>query len=236
MPALHNLALLTRAPEPGRSKTRLIPRLEAQGACAFASAALLDTLHLLREVPSCRRVLFYTPRTAGPDLHHLLEREDLAQSWELQPQPDAADLGGRLQAALEHMQTASSSSATATATFIGMDCLDLTPGLVQASMERVQESHRAAHMIPAHDGGYVLLSVPLACDSGRLFSEITWSTERTGEMQRLRLGEAGLVCEVGGALADVDEPEDLERLGKTRGDWGARFPRTLEYLETVMVD
>lgn len=243
MTPLRNLALFARAPTPGKSKTRLIPRLGAQGACDFAEAALIDILHLMSEIEQSRRTLFYTPKDAGPGLQKMLQREALSDFWELQPQPDTEDLGGRLQAALEYLQTgnasvqavtSSSPDLNAVATFIGMDCFDLTPDSVCQSMDLVSGSKSTAHIVDAMDGGYVLLTIPLACDGDRVFSNIAWSTDRTGQMQKQRLHEAGLKCDVGEALSDVDEPEDLDRLWETRVDWSAGFPLTTRFMQGVM--
>lgn len=229
----HTLALLARAPTPGRSKTRLIPRLGPEGASSFAQAALTDLLHLSSRIPSCRHILFYTPTSSGSGLRDLLEREGLNGAWELHPQPETGDLGGRLGAALEHVQQTGEVEA-GTVTFIGMDCFDLTPDSVLASMKTVSESNGKACMIPALDGGYVLLTLPLKCKSDAIFSGIEWSTSKTGQMQSQRLADAGLVCELAEALPDVDEPEDLERLWRGRESKERDFPRTMTFLDGVM--
>lgn len=235
----HYLALLARAPTLGKSKTRLIPRLGQEGACSFAHAALTDLLHLMRTVPSCHRILFYTPKDAGPHLQAYLERERLDGSWELQCQPDTPDLGGRLAGALECLQNiggkAQSGAARPTVTFIGMDCFELTVQSVSTSMHKVSANDGTANMTPACDGGYVMLTVPLHCDGKKIFSGIPWSTDRTGQMQLQRLRDAGLTCDAEvPALPDVDEPQDLERLWATRQTKLSDFPRTMDFLGKVM--
>lgn len=237
---LHTLALLARAPTPGRSKTRLIPALGADGACEFAKAALTDLLHLMATIPSCRRILFYTPAESRAGLQSLLNQEGLGSSWQLECQSDTPDLGGRLSGALEVIQqTFGSEGSKATprpsVTFMGMDCFDLTPERVQNSMHAVSECSGKAHMHPALDGGYVLLTVPLHCDAKTIFSEIAWSTNQTGKMQIQRLNAAGLTCDLGEELPDVDEPEDLETLWE-RHSSSSDFPRTMRYLNEVMPD
>ena len=237
---LHTLTLLARAPTPGRSKTRLFPALGADGACEFAKAALIDLLHLMAAIPSCRRMLFYTPAESRGNLQLLLDQEGLASSWQLECQSNTPDLGGRLSGALERIQQTfspddSGTASKPTVTFMGMDCFDLTPGRVQESMHVVSESPGKAHMIPALDGGYVLLTVPLHCDAKTIFSEIAWSTNQTGEMQERKLDAAGLTCQLGQELPDVDEPKDLETLWE-RHSSNSDFPRTMHYLRSVMPD
>lgn len=237
---LHTIALLARAPTPGRSKTRLIPALGADGACEFAKAALTDLLHLMVEISSCRRILFYTPAESKADLQSLLNEEGLASSWQLECQSDTPDLGGRLSGALELIQrnrkSADSSIAPRpTVTFMGMDCFDLTPEKVQNSMRVVSQSSGKAHMHPALDGGYVVLTVPLQCNANTIFSEIAWSTNQTGEMQMRRLETAGLTCDLGEKLPDVDEPVDLETLWERHSSI-SDFPSTMRYLRSIMPD
>ncbi|RMJ23143.1 hypothetical protein PHISP_05987 [Aspergillus sp. HF37] len=236
----HHLALIARFPSPGQGKTRLIPRLGLDGACSFARAALTDLLHLLSRAPSCHRTLFYTPESARADILQLLEQESIRSLWDIHPQAQTPDIGGRLHAALEHARTVDSGTLlaptppTPAITFIGMDCFELTTSIVQGSMARVSTPPRTAHMLPACDGGYVLLTIPLDCDGRRVFGQIPWSSSRTGCVQVQRLEEAGLSCVVGEALPDVDEPGDLDMLWESRQAKWASFPRTMGFLETVM--
>lgn len=237
----HHLALIARFPSPGQGKTRLIPRLGLDGACSFARAALTDLLHLLSTTPSCHRTLFYTPDSARADILQLLEQESLRSLWAIHPQAQAPDIGGRLHAALEHARTVDAGAgapaptpSTPVITFIGMDCFELTTSIVHESMARVSTSPRTAHMLPACDGGYVLLTIPLDCDTRRVFRRIPWSSSWTGSVQAQRLEEAGLSCVVGEALPDIDEPGDLDALWQSRQAKWTSFPRTLGFLETVM--
>ncbi|EER27043.1 hypothetical protein CPC735_023790 [Coccidioides posadasii C735 delta SOWgp] len=234
-----HLALFARLPSPGKCKTRLIPRLGAEGASTFAQAALIDILHLFSTNPSaCQKTFFYTPTTAHEEILHLLRQESLDSSWSIHPQPDHPDLGARLSDALIHLRnrlkTTVASLAEQSVTFIGMDCFDLTPTLVESSMACISSTPKVAHMYPARDGGYALLTVPLGCDAERVFRNIPWSCERTGAVQIERLREAGLSCVVGEVLGDVDDPADLEELWMKRDGRKREYPRTIAYLESNM--
>lgn len=227
-----HLALFARFPTPGCSKTRLIPRLGPKGACTFARAALTDTLHLFSTLPSSHRTLFYTPVTAHADVLQLLEEESLDSAWSIHPQIDSADLGARLADAVGYLSHQNPGSITVT--LIGMDCLDLTVTAVRDSMDLVAVTPGSAHMIPAVDGGYVLLTVPGECRRDVAFGDIPWSCDRTGQVQLRRIEEAGLRCRVAGELSDVDEPGDLEALWRAREGKRGKFPRTVAFLEGVM--
>ncbi|THC92735.1 hypothetical protein EYZ11_007783 [Aspergillus tanneri] len=205
-----HLALFARFPSPGKCKTRLIPRLGKEGASSFALAALTDLMHLFKKA-ACHKTLFYTPAAARWEVSAFLQHESLVSSWDIHPQPDAPDLGARLHDALEHLKrhTAIDAGAIVPVTFLGMDCFELTVATVQDSMDRVSSNPDTAHIIPARDGGYVLLTVPLHCD-----------------------GHTAFVSE---ALPDVDEPGDLEGLWETRKQKREVYPSTFGCLETVMI-
>lgn len=237
----HHLALFARFPYPGQCKTRLIPRLGVDGACSFARAALVDILHHFAGLLCARKTLFFTPVTAMPHILQLLEEESLLSLWGLQPQVDSPNLGDRLFKGFEHIKSleddvllADEITSKSTVTFIGMDCFDLTCATVEDSMSLVSSTPDKAHMIPAVDGGYTLLTIPLNCDSNTIFDSIPWSCSQTGYVQRKRLEETGLTCLMDEPRFDVDEPNDLERLWESRHGKHDAYPRVFEYLERVM--
>jgi glycosyltransferase A (GT-A) superfamily protein (DUF2064 family) len=227
----HHLILLAKFPSIGTAKTRLIPRLGPSGSSSFALAALTDTLHHFSSLPA-HKTLFYTPPTARPALLSLLDAESLI-SWHIQPQ-SGTDLGSRIAAALDQtrssLATDEKGNANASVAFIGMDCFELRVNHVERSFAVADTG--LPFMLPATDGGYVLLTVPSTCPA-TVFDGIPWSCERTARVQIGRLEEARLECVVGEVLDDVDEPADLDRLWMGRGTKILTHPRTMRFLETV---
>jgi glycosyltransferase A (GT-A) superfamily protein (DUF2064 family) len=65
-------------------------------------------------------------------------------------------------------------------------------------------------MGPAEDGGYVLIG--LRQFDARLFSNVTWGTERVAHETRERLQSLGWRWQELETLWDVDRPADLVRL------------------------
>lgn len=178
--ASSHLILMARFPSPGKCKTRLIPRLGAEGACAFALAALSDLLHLYASL-WLRKTLLYTPESAREEIEEFLRREQLQDAWGIYPQVTTPDLGGRLRGALGYVKglsqdQESASLQTGSVTFIGMDCFDLDTARIQRSAALVTPTK--AHVLPARDGGYVLLSVPVNCQDA-IFDRIPWSSSST---------------------------------------------------------
>ncbi|EWS63201.1 transferase 1, rSAM/selenodomain-associated [Hydrogenophaga sp. T4] len=72
-----------------------------------------------------------------------------------------------------------------------------------------------AVMIPATDGGYVLLGLRRFDVS--LFLDIAWSTEHVAAATRDRLSALGWSLNEKAPLHDIDEPYDLRWLPT---DWG----------------
>ncbi|OMQ14327.1 glycosyltransferase, partial [Modestobacter sp. VKM Ac-2676] len=62
------LLVITKAPVPGRSKTRLTPPCTPEQAAAIASAAVGDTLDVVRAAPVQRRVVALDGAPGGLDL------------------------------------------------------------------------------------------------------------------------------------------------------------------------
>ncbi|PWN87268.1 hypothetical protein FA10DRAFT_198978 [Acaromyces ingoldii] len=225
--ALHHICVVAKYPYLGTVKTRLEPALGKGGARDFAELALIETLQSFVGVALSRLVWSYAPAVAQADVERLLRDNDLSQDCDAQPQPDAGDLGDRLAAAVASCSRPMK-AATGTCTLVGTDCFALKREHVHRAIQRVQDGlGKTAYMIPASDGGYVLLTVPLGLDSAKAFGNIRWSCPQTAEDQSRRLSELGLDVELGPTLQDVDEPGDLASV--VEGD-STSFPRTRQWL------
>lgn len=227
---MHHLLLLAKCPTAGSSKTRLIPRLGKEGAAQFAHAALVDHLHLLANETALRKTWMYTPSSAQQDALGLLSAEQVATKWEAHPQSEEGkDLGHRLSAAFTFAKSCipPDEMDTSSVTFMGMDCFGL-------SAERIRQVASAAasgvaQVLPADDGGYVLLSVPARCPDS-IFDDIPWSCDRTCQAQIASIERHGVTVCVGETLEDVDEPADLEGLMLNEEKLHS-FPRTWKVLK-----
>ena len=69
-----------------------------------------------------------------------------------------------------------------------------------------------AHMCPANDGGYGLLSVPKNAPSFEIFKGVRWSNSLTAVSQLKALTDSNVNVSIGKLMHDVDEPEDVEGL------------------------
>jgi uncharacterized protein len=128
----------------------------------------------------------------------------------LRRQPDG-DLGERMLAAV------AGASTPAGTLVIGTDCPALTPALLREAARTL--TARDATVVPAEDGGYVLIGMHQA--TPQVFAEVDWSTERVMAQTRARFKEMGWLWHEFAPLWDVDRGEDLERLN-------ASFPASME--------
>lgn len=90
---------------------------------------------------------------------------------------------------------------------VGTDCPALTPARLQQAADALQ-THDAV-LIPAEDGGYVLIGLRRALPT--VFEQVSWSTPSVMAQTRDRLRAAGARWQELPKLWDVDEPKDWLR-------------------------
>lgn len=249
----HYLLLFAKYPYAGTAKTRLIPRLGQEGATEFARSALIDTLHLYaaKQGGLCQThtlVWCYAAdnqSTGKRDVEELLALEGLANKWLAWPQIESRDLGQRLAGAVKdanaHRQAQTPRCDSGFTTLIGADCVVLGPEHVSQAVSSAMKAGSA--LLPASDGGYVLLTIPLAMADhivDEAFADIRWSCSLTAQDQISRLGSVvGQKPFLGTTLSDVDEPEDLDLLfheinGNVQERMQKQYPRTLAVVQKLM--
>lgn len=200
MPHPH-IAIITRLPIPGHTKTRLIPALGADGAARLHAQLIAHTLAAADAFAenTAARITVWVDAPADEAAAVLGTHRTLAQ------QP-AGDLGARMTAAFDAAFADGAGSAVA----IGSDCPRLDASVLAAAFRELETAD--AVIGPAADGGYYLIG--FTADAwGRaretVFSVIPWSGPTTAEVQREKLATAGLTIAGLPKLADIDEPGDL---------------------------
>jgi glycosyltransferase A (GT-A) superfamily protein (DUF2064 family) len=235
----HYLLLFAKYPYHGKVKTRLEPALGAAKVQEFAMTALLEALQYFGSLSgqkiaglTCKCVWCFAPSAASTDVNDFLRQHGLSSTWEAWPQIDEAScLGDRLSAAVQRAASIEvvNQSIKQTCTLIGSDCFDLTTRHIIAGFEIASISN--TFMLPASDGGYVQLSLPVNTPAPS-FDNIRWSTAETAKDQISQLQSLGRTVEVGETLSDVDEPKDLLMfLDERKGDHlQSSYPRTLAFV------
>jgi len=208
-PVSARVVLMTKMPQPGQVKTRLIPALGPDGASELHRAMLLDTVTKIQAAS-----LPCTIAIAGSLTHPLADRFR-AQGLSIEQQV-GNDLGARLRHALRGPQDAIA---------LGADCVCFSAQWLQAAA-----THPAPVRIgPADDGGYWAIAIsPQACSV--VFEAIDWSTDQVHSQTIRRAEAAGLAVHALPACYDIDRPEDLQRL---KGDPRCP-PRTKAALSSLL--
>ncbi|MEE4302315.1 MAG: TIGR04282 family arsenosugar biosynthesis glycosyltransferase [Pseudomonadales bacterium] len=194
--------VFARDPAPGRTKTRLIPALGAEGACRCYLCLLDATLACVRSAGFETLELWSDRPPEGPALR--ARADALGAALHVQA---GDDLGARMAAALEHAL-----AAGALPVLVGSDLPGLTPVHLRAAAAALEGGAEAV-FAPAEDGGYGL--VGLARPWPELFEGVPWGTDAVMAETRARAAGRGLV-ELE-PLWDVDEPADLARLAGRPG-------------------
>ncbi|MGC8559845.1 MAG: TIGR04282 family arsenosugar biosynthesis glycosyltransferase [Phycisphaerae bacterium] len=194
------VVLVAKAPIPGSVKTRLTSHISAQAA-AEIHAAFLD--HVRRTAEQ------WASETVGIELVLLFAPpEDISpwdgwNHWRKLPQR-GGDLGHRMEDARHRVSTPSHAGCI----FIGADVPELTPDHLAWAAAEVNRGRYA--MIPAHDGGYVLIGVPRFKKS--LFDGIAWGTAEVASQTRRAAAQHDETISELPPMHDIDTCADLTAL------------------------
>jgi len=175
------LAVIAKAPVPGRVKTRLCPPCTPQDAAVLARAALLDTLDAVRATPAPRRVLVLEGVLSGADTEGF---DVIAQRGD--------GLAGRLAAAFADIAEP--------CFLVGMDTPQVTATLLAAGQAALDQ--REAVLARATDGGY--WGIGLRRPDAGVFAGVPMSEPATADAQRAALDALGLAPAELPWLRDVD--------------------------------
>jgi rSAM/selenodomain-associated transferase 1 len=206
--------VVAKAPNGGRSKTRLVPPLSADQAALLHEALLLDTIDACCEQSSDVRLLCAT-------------EHDSTALGELVPGvPRVVQEGVGLGEALR-LGIARHISHGPTAV-VSSDIPGLPENAIPHAFAALAEGADVV-LGPAADGGYWLLAMRAAHDE--LFVDIPWSTPAVLAVTRERCVRAGLELVELDVWRDIDTPVDLELV--RRGGERLRAPRTRAVLDDL---
>jgi len=192
------LLIFAKAPVAGAVKTRLNPALGAEGAAALAQRMLVHALAQAKAAQLGAVELCVSP--AATDKAWGPWRARHTGPWADQGE---GNLGERMARAVQRVLAAGQSVLV-----VGTDCPALDATLLRRAAAALTQ-HDAC-LIPAYDGGYVLLG--LRRFDATVFSEIAWSTASVARVTLERLQQRGCSVQVFAPLHDIDEPADLPYL------------------------
>lgn len=195
--------VMTRYPQKGRVKTRLIEALGTEGATRLHQRMAEHTLATLKPLADINLA----------DLFVFFQGGDAArmQAWLGQraiykPQPEG-DLGAKMAHAFNETFYAGYSSAI----ILGTDCPHLDGDTIAQAFNMLNYADTV--LGPAEDGGYYLLGLSRPCP--QLFQGIHWSSSQVLAQTVAQAKQQHMAIQYLPTLTDIDSPEDLDTLRGT---------------------
>jgi hypothetical protein len=197
------LAVMTKAPQAGRVKTRLSPPLSPQEAAALNICFLQDTTAAISRAAqrtSALGVAVYTP--VGAEAAYV---DILPADFVLVPQRGEL-FGERLAAATEDLLALGFDAVC----LIDSDSPTLPESAFAQAVDFLSRPEDSVVLGPSDDGGYYLIGLKKLHEA--LFQGIDWSTERVFDQTVAAARRIGLPFHVLPTWYDVDERTTLSRL------------------------
>jgi uncharacterized protein len=197
------LIVFARAPVAGRVKTRLVPLLGEEGAARLQAQMVEKTLVTARASGIENIYLYGSPGIRSAFFTNARRRHGVS----LRPQ-GRGDIGDRMYRAFRRALR-----SHAYVVLVGSDCPALRPADLRAAARALRDGADAV-LAPAEDGGYPLIGLRRV--SRRLFDGIPWSGAQVLAQTRRRLKALRWQWRELRTLWDVDRPEDVARLRRSR--------------------
>ena len=191
------LIIFTRYPEPGKTKTRLIPVLGPEGAADLHRRMVEHTMTWAGLLQSHSPVSVEVQYEGGDEN---LFRQWLGPDFSCRDQ-GMGDLGRRMARAIAEAFQAGRERVI----LVGTDCPGLTRVLVQSAFGELVSNDLV--LGPANDGGYYLIGLRRVIP--QLFNTIPWGTSEVLEKTLRIADKMQLRVFLLETLDDVDRPEDL---------------------------
>ncbi|MGB3225342.1 MAG: TIGR04282 family arsenosugar biosynthesis glycosyltransferase [Desulforhopalus sp.] len=203
------ILLFTRYPEKGKTKTRLIGELGADGAALLhkkLTERVFMQASLLKQRSGIETIVYFCGGSS-PKMTSWLGPIHCVEQM-------SGDLGQKMRSAFEHCF----SGGAETAILIGSDIPDISAELLQQAFNALIT--KDVVIGPSRDGGYYLIG--MAAGAARicrpegmppllplLFDKMKWSTEELFNNTMHRLESAGYETAHLPTLRDIDIPADL---------------------------
>nr|WP_290226107.1 TIGR04283 family arsenosugar biosynthesis glycosyltransferase [Trichocoleus desertorum] len=191
------LIIFTRYPEPGKTKTRLIPALGPERAAILQQRMTEHTLAQAQLLQASSAIALEVRFTGGD---RYLMRSWLGTELAHRSQGEG-NLGQRMTQAFQSAFRAGMQRVV----IIGIDCPDLDAIILSKAFQELQQHDLV--LGPATDGGYYLIGLRRFVPE--LFQDIAWSTDRVWQQTIAIAQQHHLSVGSLPPLDDVDRPEDL---------------------------
>ncbi len=212
------LVLMTRFPEAGKAKTRLIPHYGADGACALHKQMTEFTVKEAMNLDVCVQV-HYTGASFEAMQNWLGKfansEQDCQSKLEFIPQVNG-DLGDKMYTSIANVLNKHNNTSThkpKKIIIIGSDCPNNRCENIKHAYNLL-DNHSCV-IGPSEDGGYYLIGFAASNAADfinkikPLFYNITWGTDLVFAQTLAKIKQAKLYYAVLPMLSDVDLPHDV---------------------------
>lgn len=204
-------AVMAKAPQAGRIKTRLTPKLTPEQVVALGATFIADTLAVVRTASATAAIepfIAYMPAGTETQMRALVDFEIGLVLADGEPIADPGVIGiGR---SLLHATQSLLARGYGGLCLISADSPTLPSSLLTAAADALARPGDRVVLGPAEDGGYYLIG--LKCAHAALFRDISWSTATVAAETASRAAAIGLECVTLPLWYDVDDGRSLERL------------------------
>jgi uncharacterized protein len=191
------LIIFTRYPEPGKTKTRMIPVLGREGAANLQRRLTEYTLKQARDFRQLREVEIAVYFTGG---NINLMRDWLGNDVNYAAQVEG-DLGVKMRSAFAESFAKNSKRVV----IIGTDCPSIDCQILASAFKALEDNELV--LGEAADGGYYLIA--LSKLFAELFVDIKWGTNTVFATTKAIANAINLATAYLPILRDIDRPEDL---------------------------
>ena len=193
---MRSIVMLSKAPEPGKVKTRLASHMSDLEAALLQEAFVLDTLGSLACIEDTKKYL-----ACHPDKNHIFFKE-IEENFVVTTFNQAGqDLGERMENAFRYLRDQGHKEIVV----IGSDSPTLPVEILNDAFQRLKKDELVIG--PSLDGGYYLIGI-----SGKipdLFSGIEWGTDKVFEETLKKLKENKLDFSLLPFWYDIDTIKEL---------------------------
>jgi len=196
------LSLFTRYPEPGTTKTRLIPMLGKSGAADLQRKMTVHILENVRRLANGRKTDVEI-RYEGGDHQRMAQWLGADLTFSAQK---SGNIGRRMALAIED----AAANGFDAIVIIGSDIPGITTGILEQAFSRLE--HKDIVLGPARDGGYYLIGIHVRCLKRAvpaIFNGIDWGTDTVLSETLHVAATLNLTHALLELLADVDRPADV---------------------------
>jgi rSAM/selenodomain-associated transferase 1 len=224
------IAIMAKAPDAGRVKTRLLPLLSADEARELSTCFLRDMTQMLAGLAHAAPVdgyIAYAPAGSEASFAPIVAPGTgvVLADGAIDAPPGVIGFGRCLLQAARGLFAHGYGAVG----LLNSDSPNLPPALILETARLLAQSGDRAVLGPASDGGYYLLA--LKAPHAALFADIDWSTAHVAAQTRAAAQRVGLALVEIAPWYDVDDPTSLAQLVRDCAANREAAPTTAAWLE-----